>query len=103
MTKLKDFKIGDVIKITYTDKFYGLSGIVFGYNTEYPRTILENGEYTSWCIPTSLKHSTINLTTIEKLKTALVDVFNSKQVDNLTYIELLAKLNELSKQSKKSI
>jgi hypothetical protein len=104
MNNWNDIKVGDFIKVLYGLKnVRGKRGIVIKLEDGIVDTLVEHAGYHRWSMRSSLKkYKNTPRIDFENLKEILKSRHNNKKIDNLTYIEQLATINELTK-SKKSI
>ena len=96
-----EFKIGDIVQAVYKPEFFG---IVYCFGSYYDIYLNKEAitEHVVWFrnvedISTYRKiQPTKEL--LKKARQQVEWVYKQKYVDNLTYIELLARLNEYTKQ-----
>lgn len=104
MGSLKSFKVGDWVKVLYElPNVTGKFGIVVNNDGNTIDTIIEQSGWHRWSKRTSLENcEEVSNIDVKDLKWRLKICYDKKKIDNLTYIELLNKLNESTK-SKKSV
>lgn len=102
MDNWTDIKVGDFIKVLYSlSGVTSKCGIVVKIADSRVETLVEYSGFHVWSLPSSLEKC-LNIPQIDwnDLKEKLKSRYNAKKMDNLTYIEYLALLNELAKSKK---